>query len=1398
MSITIQVPDGRRVELPTDDLEVAKKAAANWAVKNPAPEIDTTELAARLDEEDVSTLGDMAKGIPAGILGAIEGVITLPAELIDYATLDEGEESIAEGIRDVFDTITPTTRTGAGNAVKFVTQFVVPGTVASKLAAARNIGRLGQIGAFGAADVAATTPDVETLGDFFETGPTQRIETEDLVGAELAAANLANRFKVASEGTALLLGGPAVIKAAAKGFGSMSEAVAKTDMAQAAAEGIRARFLDDVGTKADLENPTFLSRNIKKVKNKIAPYIRYRNDLPDDMVQTLRHLKISSVASGNKTARNSVEEITHGLEVLNKNGLLNETDQVSMLDALNDFLFPVQKGKTSRETIQSQGEKFLKDIDKRFGQAADKKRNIIGLNVYGTKGVFGHDKGLSFFKSAKTLRDDIDNLSRIIKDDLTDPIDLKLNKALTDVIENNMNFYGRTVYRAGHDVNFEPLRNADGTINAIKQEKYNRAVDNILNNNMADSREAAQKVLAGIEKSVKSFSNANMKPKDMTSDEVLEGISTGILKGKKLDNLPAVRDYLGEYTGAKNIYGVIGRTKQADGTFKSEFGKIRQQTLEEQKLGLQYRVSETVSKMNNLIGQTKYYKGLRDYNDYLDPNKKFLFDEVPRGANYPDYEMIGSYKPGTTIPTEGSIMRYGPLSGKWVKKEYSRAFHDIPQYINLAEANKLYATFLGMKGMSQVMKTVYSPITQIRNATTAALFAIKNGNFGNGEDLVNSAKVVFQNINDNIAFAKGTTEFKASGAKIANKEQIKNYYKEMIDLGVVNTNAKIGEFEDLLGDAAQFGYAPGFAKKGLQWVQDTQNRFSGKLYQGSDDVWKIYSYQMELGRLKKAFENSTGSFQMRVTDPENLIKHQTSVRNGMINLKELSDSAALEFLKRESAEIVKDTVPNYARVPEFIKRLRQMPFGNFIAFPAEIIRTSGNIYGRAIKELASESPEMRAIGMRRLMGSITVDAVMPASLVSAGLTLTGSDREQLNAYRRSMAQDYDRYSVLVPVSTDKDGNIREFYNFSYTNPYDYLTRPARALYDAVNNGITSEKELTDIATHAMSESFWEMFSPFMSESIITEKIWDLRSNKTRYDRPIWREGDSMGVQWSKGLAHLADGLTPGAFPIKLRGDVSGQDIQIGDFPLGADFKDFPRAVGLATGLDPVTGVNRQGIRIDAAGEFAEALSGLKSIKPRVETVLKYRGYEAGNQVREASGIFNSIAKAKSNMSPEDTTQAYISANESKFKALRDLNMAIEDARTLGVPDHEIRKALKAANTPNVAMLMAGKFKPFYPSAETIRVALQENDNKLSNPFDFRALGKERSKQYGRYFLPEKEEAKHAERVRVLREQMEQQAQPPAPQVPQVQPPQPGQTPTAPTAGANALRQVELNKLLGVR
>ena len=125
MSIKIKVPDGRTISVPTDDLEIAKKSVAQWVKKNPLPEIDRTERAAQLGEEDVSTFGDVLKAPAAGIISAISGAVSLPAELIDLVTLDEGEESIAEGVRDVFDTITPTTRTGLGQGVKFVFQYGV-------------------------------------------------------------------------------------------------------------------------------------------------------------------------------------------------------------------------------------------------------------------------------------------------------------------------------------------------------------------------------------------------------------------------------------------------------------------------------------------------------------------------------------------------------------------------------------------------------------------------------------------------------------------------------------------------------------------------------------------------------------------------------------------------------------------------------------------------------------------------------------------------------------------------------------------------------------------------------------------------------------------------------------------------------------------------------------------------------------------------------------------------------------------------------------------------------------------------------------------------------------------------------------------------------------------------
>ena len=62
----------------------------------------------------------------------------------------------------------------------------------------------------------------------------------------------------------------------------------------------------------------------------------------------------------------------------------------------------------------------------------------------------------------------------------------------------------------------------------------------------------------------------------------------------------------------------------------------------------------------------------------------------------------------------------------------------------------------------------------------------------------------------------------------------------------------------------------------------------------------------------------------------------------------------LRCFKQEAANIVKNTVPNYAYVSP-VKKARILPIGNFVSFPAEIIRTTTNIAEQGIKEVRNEA-----------------------------------------------------------------------------------------------------------------------------------------------------------------------------------------------------------------------------------------------------------------------------------------------------------------------------------------------------------------------------------------------------------------------------------------------------------
>ena len=101
-----------------------------------------------------------------------------------------------------------------------------------------------------------------------------------------------------------------------------------------------------------------------------------------------------------------------------------------------------------------------------------------------------------------------------------------------------------------------------------------------------------------------------------------------------------------------------------------------------------------------------------------------------------------------------------------------------------------------------------------------------------------------------------------------------------------------------------------------------------------DDFWKIFTFLGEKSRIKDAYRKSGLSLGQEFTD--------------MNGVKRLFNDKTLNEL---SADLVRNNVPNYSYVSDFIKGLRKFPLGNFVAFPAEIMRTGTNIVETALKEI---------------------------------------------------------------------------------------------------------------------------------------------------------------------------------------------------------------------------------------------------------------------------------------------------------------------------------------------------------------------------------------------------------------------------------------------------------------
>ena len=1193
---------------------------------------------------DIGEYGEavMRTGGRAG-RGVLAGLVAIPTEAastigrgLEAAGVDRGANIVARA-QSVQNAFAPEiSDLGLWAEVpKALVQFGLPGAAVFKVLG--NSNKATKILATAAAEGMVAEEDMKSFGDTFLPNPvTKTKELERLEGQERAFAALYNKGVNGLEAAAVMAGIPLALTGAGAVIKTTAKGAALVPGVKQVGEGINL-----VGT--GISKAVNEAEKRSKLVKFLAPKFRFRGELPDTVAAEIKALKateLSALAHSNLIA---LSDLDATFKQAIKSGNANGSDAEKVMDALNDYLYPTDRivggdatAKANALTVQNNAAKVLIEADRKFGFV---KSDNLSLN---TKPENIQTK-FSLFRAAQNARNSIDEYSKQIARDPS-----MLPDGAQETIEGQLGLYGATQYRAFIDDNYVPSK-----------EDTERAIEAIMRGSESMGypikREEAIEQLVSI-KDKGGFINKDLTPRELIDESTLKGIQQGPLKAKTLES-PAIKAYLGEYTGRKNVGAKV-------------------QTFGERQQGLIAKTKETLGRQSAIIAKSKYFKRLDEYNKGLPDDRKMFLDSPPVEA-----AMGVRY---TQVPDAPG---FGPLKGKFVREDYLQALEQ--QNFNFAQGmgvfQPFYASLLGAKGMYQKAQTVYNPSGQIRNVTSALGFTAFNGNIPTGKEAIETFRLIYGEL----------------GAKQPIAADRKKLLEEYVQRGVIGTQAQLGELNSLIDQAAEstkgvFGLGRVFQASSKQ-----STNLAARLYSAGDDVWKAMNFEIEkkklLGIVQKAsIKNKPLTMKSQTADQQNIARSfgldpdnvdlvaLSRIDPGSLK-KEFIDrygkNPLLEFVSEEAAYITRNNIPNYSRVPAAIDALRQLPFGNFIAYPSEIIRTGMNTIGRGITELSSSNADIRARGLERLIGAATVSYIVPKGLEQFSVAMTGSSEEQIDAYKRSFGRDWERNSTFAATRTDKDGYIKEMMNATYTLPYDYLLRPAEAVINAYNNGVRKEADLQEIALNAGLDAGAEIISPFVDQSMLFDRIGAGFTGRTSQGYTIYPEGAALGDRVWAGMAHVLNGFIPAGSPAELNTKMSPFDTANFDPLRSLTLGNLTQAAVTASGLvDPsrLSRISERRKKLDVYDEAFQAASGAKFVETEVKKRLGYKVQEAKREFAAARKLYEDLKKESGARIPEEILYRFKKSNQQRFKKVRDLSVAFDDARTLGLNEEEISKVVKEA------------------------------------------------------------------------------------------------------------------------
>ena len=1214
-----------------------------------------------------STAGQIIMGPTIGLATAIKGTAELIASLsdlyLDTEILDNVERAFEDvDINKIYDGDAGTlarftsllTQYGTGFAVaQKITKKIAGKAIktklaqksAAKLAAAPKVEGLAKFAGYwalpaGIADTVVSTSDQKSVGEIFGKQDGNAVQNllyntsledlEGLTGKERAAALLRNKLKFGAEGTAFMgtlkLIGP-TIKFGAKGTG-----VILSNIVGPAISGV-SRVIQPVVTAASKG----LAKGIDKTTNKIG-------------IPKYENWKFNDFQSGLKSAvLRGLDEVTSRFRSGGKFDVQTR-NELKKVDGLT-------------RSAKKDFDIFSKKLDQEMYKLVDAGlSDILFSKATSARAMSYWDDVLKFMRGElqlKQLPKPLQEYSNLIKK-LVDQQQEKLKPILKDmdikdISIKNMNKYFKTTYEIFKNARFR-----------APKEDYQAAISYF------------EGLMKKANKTYKDATKGTSLYNQRIKKDAIQLVNKILAKGREEGSTPAQR--------LKAIVNTMEGEKIPKNTFAKFFTK--EELLPDVIAKLLGRVDDPKSIILNTIAEQAYI--VNNYNAYKEIADfgmgKFLFrntDEFQQFLiknNIQGSRVLAPIKLSKPYNIDFDKLFTNPDKTPLLTlPEMAKALKDTTVFMDQILKLPMMKSLLGIKATIQMNKTVLSIMTQMRNITTAAMFATANGHVGAGASVSDNFKYLFDDLI----------------GKTKNPQQLQKLLKEATDNGAIDSSTIAQELQQMIPELMGSAKLPTVGKQGARFSTLYEGKTSDEIfsylftnkgalgkvvqkaiesYQMGDNLWKLYGYQYTKSQLNAALKNL------------NDVKKYFREIEGY-EFRPLKADGTKKTLKEAINEIagiqVRDVYPNYSMIPTFVLNTRKFPLlGNFVAFVSEMYRNSFQILRRGLREARSSNPYLRQVGTRRLVGYTTTVGVTLPFAKKMGMMATEIPEKVLDAYRDRFAPEFEKGHTMVPVEAQKEDHSWKATDMSTMVPYADILTPFKAGMQEILTGKNTDQSAIRLYTKGIQTYLKKMLEPFLAPAIWSETALELIPNEQGQFRT--KSGGLIAdyvndPDWiNKVIYHAYKKLTPTTI----------RNVE---------------EIAQAAGGD----LSKAGIKRDLYDNVLKLLTGFGIRKQDPYQAMRFKlgkySKELGNakaafttDITDARNIQADIRLVERNLPGQFFAKEFDKLNSNKYRIMSEIYKDIQALREIGFSEKEIRDIMKgrrAVSRLDINKLMLGVFNP---------------------------------------------------------------------------------------------------------